>query len=122
MLGVHLAPDGNTKDQVRALRQKTEKWVENIRSSTANAEEVWTAMHRTIPFSICYPLPAVTLTPEECTYIMAPLTTFGLPLAGIVSTIPKVIKVGSVDMGGLGIVDPYIHMGVSHIENYISNT
>ena len=122
MLGVHLAPDGNTKDQVHALRKKAENWAENIRCSRANTMEVWTALHRTIPFSLCYPLPAVTLTNEECKYIMAPITKWGLPLAGITSTIPTAIKVGSIEMGGLGIVDPYIHMGVSQIENFITNT
>jgi hypothetical protein len=122
MLGVHLAPDGNTTDHVQALRGKAERWVKSIQSSRANTEEVWTAMHRTIPFSICYSLPAVTLSKDDCRYITAPLTKHGLSCAGIVSTIPSAVKVGSISMGGLGIVDPYIHMGVSQIENFISNT
>jgi hypothetical protein len=122
MLGVHLAPDGNTRDHVDTLRRKAESWAHNIRSSRANKEEIWTAIHRTIPFSLCYSLPAVTLTKQECRHIMAPITRTGLPLAGIVATIPTAFRVGPLDMGGLGIIDPYIHMGVSHLENFVSNT
>jgi hypothetical protein len=122
MLGVHVAPDGNNKDVVKALRTKVEKWAANIRISQANMEEVWTAIHRTIPFSVCYPLPAVTLTSQECKYIMAPLTKYGLPLAGIASTIPNAIKVGSINSGGLGVLDLYTYMGVSQLDNFIMNT
>jgi Reverse transcriptase (RNA-dependent DNA polymerase). len=122
MLGVHIAPDGNNRDQVKALRLKVETWVNNVRSSRANMEEVWTALHRTIPFSVCYPLPAVTLTPEDCKYIMAPITKYGLPLTGIASTTPTAVKVGSLEMGGLGVIDPYVFMGTSQIENFVSNT
>lgn len=121
MLGVHLAPSGNNKDHVAALRAKAEQWASNIQSSSANSEEVWTSLHRTIPFSICYSLPAVTLTKEECRYIMAPITKKGLPLAGVVSTIPHVFKVGPISFGGIGIVDPYIHMGTSQIATFHSN-
>jgi hypothetical protein len=122
MLGVYLAPDGNTKDHVRALRTKTEMWAKNILFSRATSDEVWTAIHRNIPFSICYSLPAVTLTKVECRSVMAPITKFGLPRSGIASTIPHVVKVGSVTMGGLGIVDPYIQMGVGKVVYFLSNT
>jgi hypothetical protein len=122
MLGVHVAPDGNNKDVVKALRTKVDKWVANIRTSRANMEEVWTAIHRTIPFTVCYPLPAVTMTPQECKYIMAPLTKYGLPLAGIASTMPTAIRVGSINSGGLGVIDLYTYMGASQIDNLIINT
>jgi hypothetical protein len=122
MLGVHLAPDGNTKDHIAALRAKADAWAKNITSSRANSEEVWTALHRTIPFSMSYSFTVVTLTEEECQQIMAPIIMKGLPRAGVVSTIPKAFRMGPIAMGGLGLLDPYIHMGVSKIENFISNT
>jgi hypothetical protein len=122
MLGVHLAPDGNTKDHIVALRAKADAWAKNITSSRANSEEVWTALHRTIPFSMSYSFTVVTLTAEECQRIMAPIIMKGLPCAGVVSTIPKAFHMGPIAMGGLGLLDPYIHMGVSKIENFISNT
>lgn len=102
VLGVYLAPDGNNNDQMAALRAKAEKWANNIQSLRANSEEVLTALYRTIPFSLCYSLPAITLTKDECQYMMAPITNYGLPLVGIASTTPHVMKLGPVSMGRMG--------------------
>jgi hypothetical protein len=69
MLGVYMAPDGNTRDHVRYLRSKAEQWATNMRqASRNNKQEVWLALHCTIPFVLCYSLPAVTLTADECRY------------------------------------------------------
>jgi hypothetical protein len=122
MLGVHIAPDGNNKDHVHSLRKKAEKWAALMSDCNANKDEVWTALHRTIPFSIGYSLPAVTLTPTDCQYIMAPVNKVGLSRSGIPSTIPSAIRNGPIQIGGLGILDPYIRMGTSQIETLITNT
>jgi hypothetical protein len=121
MLGVKLAPDGNTKDHVEMLREKAISWARSMQQSSANPEEVWTALHRTIPFAIGYSLPAVSLTKDQCRYIMAPVIQTGLSLTGIASTIPAEIRHGPILQGGLGIMDPYIHMGASHITALITH-
>jgi hypothetical protein len=92
-----------------------------MKHSSANSEEVWTALHRTIPFALGYSLPAVSLTKEECCYIMAPVIKAGLPLTGVIATIPVAILTGSIIHGGLGILDPYFHMGVSHITTLLTH-
>jgi hypothetical protein len=122
MLGVYMAPDGNQKDHIQELRRKAESWARNISDCNANREEIWTVLHRTIPFSIGYSLPAVTLSQSQCRYIIAPVYERGLPKAGISSTIPRAIQHGPWTMGGLDMMDPYLHMGVSQIESFVSNT
>ena len=87
-----MAPDGNSKDHVAVLRQKAAQWAKNITQSQANQDEIWTAIHRTIPFALCYSLPAITLSEDECKYFMAPITKTGLPLAGVSATIPSVVS------------------------------
>jgi hypothetical protein len=78
---------------------------------------------RTAQFRSRYAIPSVTFTQEECRYIMAPITKYGLPLPGIASATPTVVNVRSIEMGSLGVViDPYIFMGTSQIENFVSNT
>lgn len=121
MLGVYLAPNGNTQDHVSYLRKKADHWADNMRSSTANKEEVWTAMQRTIPFAMAYSLPASPLTREQCTFLMAPIFKTGLPRAGIASTIAVPIREGPVSHGGLGLLDAYIHMGTSQVDTLISH-
>jgi hypothetical protein len=121
MLGVYLSPDGNTKQHVRYLREKAQRWAMDISSSSANREEVWTVLHRTIPFAMAYSLSATTLTKEDCKYIMAPIHKVGLPKAGITATIPAAIRAGPFNRGGLGILDAYTHMGASKVDTLVSN-
>jgi hypothetical protein len=120
MLGaVYLAPDGNNKDHVSYIRQKAEHWADNIKSNPVNKEEVWTALHRTIPFAMAYSLPATTLTQEECTFVMAPIYKTGLSKAGIASTISSAVRSGPLENGGLGLLDAYIHLGVSKVKTLL---
>jgi hypothetical protein len=121
MLGVLLAPDGNVKEHVHYLRKKAEHWASSITSSYSNKEEIWTALHCTIPFAMSYSLSASTLTREECRVIMSPIYKVRLPRAGISSTIPIAIRSGPIKRGGLGILDAYMYMGVSQVETLISN-
>jgi hypothetical protein len=121
MLGVHLAPDGNPTDHLKYLRRKAETWASHMKHSRSNQEETWTALHRTIPFAMCYSLQATTLSNAECRHVMAPIYKTGLPRAGIAATIPTVVRVGPISAGGLGLIDPYIHMGVSQVETLITN-
>jgi len=122
MLGVHIAPDGNNKDHIIYLRKKAEKWAGNIQDCRSNQTEIWTALHRTIPLALGYSLPATTMTKEECRYIIAPVYKYGLSRAGIPHTIPTAIRYGPYTMGGLGLTDPYVQMGVRKLESFITNT
>jgi Reverse transcriptase (RNA-dependent DNA polymerase). len=121
MLGVHLAPDGNVKDHVQYLRHKAESWASNMKHSHGNKIETWMALHRTIPFAMCYSLQATTLSQEDCRYVMAPIYKTGLPLAGIAATTPTVIRSSPITTGGFGMIDPYLHMGISQIETLITH-
>lgn len=122
MLGVKIAPDGNCNDHIAMLREKASQWATRVRDSNGNVEEVWTALHRTIPYTLCYSLPSLPLTKEECNYIFAPVIKTGLPLTGIVATIPAVLRSSSVRMGGLGVIDPFLHMGISQIITLATHT
>lgn len=118
MLGVHLAPDGNITDHLNMLRDKATTWAASMQECRANSNEIWTALHRTIPFAMGYSLPAISLSKEDCQYVMAPVYRCGLPRAGIS---PTAIRHGPQKMGGLGLMDPYIRMGVGQIESFVTN-
>jgi Reverse transcriptase (RNA-dependent DNA polymerase). len=121
MLGVVMSPDGNNSDHILALRSKSQQWASHIRNMGSNVNEIWTALHRTIPFRLCYSLQAVSLGEKDCRYIMAPIHKEGLPRAGIPSTIPIEIRHGPIDKGGLGILDLYLYQGTSQIANLVSS-
>lgn len=70
---------------------------------------------------MAYSLPAATITEEECKFVMVPIHKVGLAKAGITATIPAAVRSGPIQSGGLGIIDPYLHMGASQVETLVSS-
>ena len=114
-LGVELAPDGNNDAMVTKLRQKAEEWQSNIQCGHLNRHEAWLALNSTVMRSLLYPLPALTLTEEQCTRIMAPVVTAGLNCLGVSSKMPRKIVYGNKDEFGLGITNLYHYQGTERI-------
>ena len=75
MLGVYLAADGNNDEQVEELREKGEKWADQVRSGYMNRYEAWLSLTTTIMKSIEYPLPALTLAHFQVTRRGRPVWT-----------------------------------------------
>ena len=90
ILGVELATDGNNDVMVDSLRQKAEEWRSNVRSGHLNRHEAWLALNSTIMRSLLYPRPALTLTEEQYTKIMAPVIAAGLNCLGVSSKMPRI--------------------------------
>ena len=115
-LGVFLAPDGNNNAAVDHLRNKTEEWRDQIRSSHLQKYEAWYALTSTIWKSIEYPLPALTMTYKECAYIMAPAKEGGLSKSRICQKLPLEAVHGPLRYQGLGLNHIKITQEVSHLE------
>lgn len=121
MLGVIMALNGDNTHHVEFLRSKAQKWAANIKATGTNIEEVWTAVHRTIPFSLGYSLLAVTISRNDCTHIIGPIVKTGLPRAGIPATIPTPVWYGPLESGGLGILDQYVSQGAAQIASMVTH-
>ena len=119
MVGVTLAPDGNSKEQVQSLRSKTKKWAAKITKSPLEEDSVWTALQLTICKTVQFPLAATTLTPAELTHIMAPALMTALPRANIVRSFPRDILYGPVAVQGLGLTDPYLYQFCRHVQDIV---
>ena len=115
-LGVFLAPDGNNQAAVEHLRGKMIEWRDQIRSSHLQKSEAWYALTSTIWKSIEYPLPALTLTYNECNYIMAPAKEGGLSKSGICQKLQKEAVHGPLRYQGLGLNHIKITQDASHLE------
>ena len=120
MVGVLLAPDGNSKKQTDALRKKTVQWAQKITRSPLEPDTVWTAINRTIAKTVEYPLAATTLTDKELTHIMAPVLMAGLPRANILRTYPRDVLYGPTSLQGLGVTDPYIYQYCRHVHDIVT--
>ena len=114
-LGVELAPDGNNDSMIDRLRQKAEEWGSNVRSGHLNRHESWLALNSTIMRSLLYPLPALTLTEDQCTKIMALVIVAGLNCLRVSSKLPKKIVYSNKYKFGLGIVNLYHYQGTERI-------
>ena len=77
-LGVFLAPDGNNTQARKALEAKAKQWRDNLRAGHLNPSLVWHAANTTIMKSLEFPLPALTMTYDECNRIMKIVTKQGL--------------------------------------------
>lgn len=94
-LGVYLAPDGSNTIQKKELRKKTKEWADKIRTGHIRKEDALRAFNTTILRSICYPLPALTLSRKDCESIMAPAITSGLNAMNISRNFPKALRHGN---------------------------
>ena len=101
LLLLSFSSDGNNDAMVDTLRQKAEEWKSNIQSGHLNCHEIWLALNSIIMKNMLYPLPALTLTEEQCTKIMAPVISAGLNCLGVSSKMPRKIVYGNKDEFGL---------------------
>ena len=100
---------------VDRLRQKAEEWWSNVRSGHLNRHEAWLALNSTIMRSLLYPLPALTLTKEQCTKIMASVIAAGLNYLGVSSKLRRKIVYGNKDEFGFAIINLYHYQGTKRI-------
>jgi hypothetical protein len=109
---VRLAPDGNNKAEIEYLHSVTEKWSADICASHLQCHEAWYALTATIMRTIEYPLLALTLTARDCTHIMAPILSSGLPALGICRNFPRDVTYAPVKFQGIGLHNPFVTMGL----------
>ena len=121
MLGVYMAPDGNTAPQVKALKDKARLWAAQIEQGFLPSQDVWTAMTCGIIKALQYPLPALLLSRDECRSILTPVIEAGLPRCGLTRKLPLAIRNGPVAFGGLGLPDLYLHMGVTRVQKLVEH-
>ena len=111
MLGVRIAPDGNTNNLVEHLRTEALLWGAKVSSGHPSPLEAWQALHSNISAKIKYPLPACSLSQQQCKSILYPAIKAALPKAGIASNLVEAVRDGPVSCGGAGIVSLYHYQG-----------
>ena len=80
-----------------------------------NRSDVWLALNTTVMKSLEYPLLATTISIKECTYIMAPILSAGLPNAGMCRNMARSLVYGPSKYQGLDIHNLYTTQGITHL-------
>ena len=115
-LGVFLAADGNQDDEIEYLHDKATEWADRIRVSFLGESEAAKALQSTVVKKLEYPLLALTLTREECDYILRPLYTAILPKTRINRHFSRAMLRAPGGLLGLEFPCLYTQQVVSHVE------
>ena len=118
-LGMFLAPDGNMKDEIKALKKKVSTWCSQIRSGNIPPQDAFQSISTRIMKTLEYPLCATTFTRSECNNLVKPIHDAAFPKAHICRTIPHAIRYGSIDTLGLGLDDLYVTQGIDKVILYM---
>ena len=118
-LGVVLAPTGSNDDAFQSLKSKASTWAAHIKSGHLSTSLTWHAATTTIMKSLEYPLPALTLSREQCDKIMKIVKSSLLPKSHISKNFPNAILYGIKNEGGLGLEHLYTTQGIKHIEQFV---
>jgi hypothetical protein len=81
--------DGNNKEEIIKLRNKTEEFAEQLRTGIINKWDAWYAITATIMKKLEYPMLATTITEKEWEFIMHPIRKIRLPKIEVSSNFPS---------------------------------
>jgi hypothetical protein len=114
-LGVFIAMDGNWREEVRVLKEKTITFAEQLRVGSVMPNEAWYSFNVTVMKSIEYPMAATYITEKEWTEIMKPLVGIVLQRSKFAKTFPRDVFYSSGTFQGLGVMHPWHRQEISHI-------
>ena len=103
------------------MQEKVKQTAEYVRTGHLHPHEAWTALTCMILKSMEYPLPALTLTEEECRKLMWEVIKVYLPKANVNRFIQRDILYGNIGVQGLGLKNLFLTQGISHIVNIIEH-
>ena len=115
ILGVHLSPYDKGKGQTQALKLKVDTWATYASTRKINPTFAWVGINSGIMKGVEWPLPACTLSEEQCSEIMSGMLKVALRAAGIQWRLPRKILYGSIDVLGIGYHNLYVTMGIRRL-------
>jgi hypothetical protein len=111
VLGIWLAPDGNTAKAAEVLTSISRKWADQLRTRPLPKTHAWLTMLASVSKKLEYPLVALTLTETQCKNIERPLLQQLLKSIGFSKSFPRVVLNGPTDSQGMGRRSIYYVMG-----------
>lgn len=122
MLGVHIAPDGNERQQLKIMKEQATKLGEMARTGYIQTHEAWIALNAVALKSIEYPLPALILSQSDHKTIMTPILNAFLPALGINRKFKRDVLYGPLEFQGLNIQNPFLTQGIHHITDIVDHS
>ena len=121
ILGVWLAPNGDSTTQTKELLALTTAWADRVRTGHLKQGDAWTYYQTTIQKSLEYPLLATTLSEEQCRKVEQPALTVALHSSSLPSNFPRDILYGPKGKLGLGASQLFTTQGLKHIQAILNH-
>ena len=122
MLGVFLAPNGDSTAQIAHMKKKSNTWASHIKSGNLATDVAWTALTTTILKSLEYPLAATSLSKQQIKSIVYPALGAGLQASGICRNFPRAVLYGPLRYQGLNLQNLYHTQSIRHIKDIVDQT
>ena len=121
VLGVHLAPDGNNNDNMKALCAKGGAMGRNILCSNLSRSEVLTAYEFMLRPSMKYPLCGTTFSKTECEQIDRSYLPRLLSKMGFNKNTKRLLLFGPPSMGAFGFTDTFTDQGINQLSLFLGH-
>ena len=100
------------------MRKKACEWRDNIKVGHISRSNACLATQTTIMKSLEYPLPALSLSVQQCAKILHPALQGSLAKISINRTIPKALRHGPINECGLNINNLYTSQGILKLQKF----
>ena len=102
-LGVFIAMDGNWREQIHQLKEKTVKFTEQLRTGFVQPNKAWYAFNAMVQKSVEYPMEATYIDKASWEEIMKPMVGTVLQRSKIAKTFPRAVFYSLLTFQGLGV-------------------
>jgi hypothetical protein len=113
-LGVHIAMDGNWREEIRVLKEKSIEFGEQLRVGSVKPNEAWYAFNVTVMKSY--------LSKKDWESIMQPMVTIVLQRSRIAGTFPRSLLYSPLKFQGLNVKHPWYRQEIIHLVTLCKET
>jgi len=91
MLGVQLAPDGNSTEELCYLKTVANDWNQKMEKARLTHTDTLFSLRGSILRKLAYPLAVTNFTEYQCSEVMKPILSVGLPKIGCNRSMPRAV-------------------------------
>jgi len=114
-LGVCLAPDGNSTAKFQYLKTTATEWKQKMEKARLTHTDALFSLHSSILQKMAYPLAVTTFTEQQCSELMKPILSAGLPKIGCIRSMPRAVIHGPIEKAGLNIPNLYTEQAATQL-------
>ncbi len=115
MLGVRLAPDGNSTEELHYLKMVANEWKQKMEKARLTHTDALFSLRGSILQKLAYLLAVMNFTEHQCSEVMKPILSVGLPKIGCIRLMPRVVVHGPLEKAGLNIPNLYTKQLVTQL-------